>query len=58
MSRQVSRGSVGEDQADEQAGVARLDWRVTIVHGVAKSQTQLSDFHLVNLKILSPKLLF
>ena len=27
MSRQVSRGSAGEDQADEQAGVARLRWR-------------------------------
>ena len=29
MSRQVSRGSAGEDQADEQAGVARLRWRVS-----------------------------
>ena len=29
MSRQVSRGSAGEYQADEQAGVARLSWRVT-----------------------------
>ena len=29
MSRQVSRGSVGEYQADEQAGVARLSWRVS-----------------------------
>ena len=29
MSGQVSRGSAGEYQADEQAGVARLDWRVT-----------------------------
>ena len=28
MSRQVSRGSAGEYQADEQAGVARLSWRV------------------------------
>ena len=27
MSRQVSRGSAGEYQADEQAGVARLSWR-------------------------------
>ena len=26
MSRQVSRGSAGEFQADEQAGVARLSW--------------------------------
>ena len=26
MSRQVSRGSAGEYQADEQAGVARLSW--------------------------------
>ena len=29
MSRQVSRGSDGEYQADEQAGVARLSWRVS-----------------------------
>ena len=29
MSRQVSRGSTGEYQADEQAGVARLHWRVS-----------------------------
>ena len=28
MSGQVSRGSAGEYQADEQAGVARLSWRV------------------------------
>ena len=28
MSRQVSRGSAGEYQADEQAGVTRLRWRV------------------------------
>ena len=27
--RQVSRGSAGEDQADEQARVARLSWRVS-----------------------------
>ena len=29
MSRQVSRGSAGEYQADEQAGVAGLSWRVS-----------------------------
>ena len=29
MSRQVSRGSAGDYQADEQAGVARLSWGVT-----------------------------
>ena len=29
VSRQVSRGSAGEYQADEQAGVARLSWRVS-----------------------------
>ena len=29
MSGQVSRGSTGEYQVDEQAGVAWLDWRVT-----------------------------
>src|SRR5574341_971298 len=29
MRRQVSRGSAGEYQADEQAGVARLYWQVS-----------------------------
>ena len=29
MSRQEYRGSAGEYQADEQAGVARLRWRVS-----------------------------
>ena len=29
MSGQESRGSVGEYQVDEQAGVARLSWRVS-----------------------------
>ena len=29
MSGQVSRGSAGEYQADERAGVARLSWRVS-----------------------------
>ena len=29
MSGQVSRGSAGEDQADERAGVARLSWPVS-----------------------------
>ena len=29
MSRQVSRGSAGEYQANEQAGVVRLTWRVS-----------------------------
>ena len=30
MSRQVSRGSAVDYQADEQAGVARLSWRLSI----------------------------
>ena len=29
MSRQVSRGSAGEYQADEHSGVARIRWRVS-----------------------------
>ena len=29
MSGQEARGSVGDYQADEQAGVARLSWRVS-----------------------------
>ena len=31
MSRQVSRGSACEDKADEQAGVPRLSWRLSIL---------------------------
>ena len=39
MSRQVSRGSAGEDQADERAGVARLSWRpIKIPAGCLKSR--------------------
>ena len=34
MSGQVSRGSAGEYQADEWAGVAWLSWRVGLVLGV------------------------
>ena len=30
MSGQVSRGSAGEYQADERAGVARLSWRLSV----------------------------
>ena len=30
MNGQVSRGSAGEYQADEQAGFARLSWRVSV----------------------------
>ena len=37
MSRQVSRGSAGEHQADEQAGVARLRWRVSGRDGLNSS---------------------
>ena len=29
MNRQVSRGSAGEYQADEQGGVARVRWRLS-----------------------------
>ena len=29
MIGQVSRGSAGDDQADEQAGVVRLTWRLS-----------------------------
>ena len=32
MSRQLFRGSAGEYQADEQAGVARLHWQVYETH--------------------------
>ena len=40
MSRQVSRGSAGEYQEDEQAGVARMH---ATVHEIEKNQTWLSD---------------
>ena len=31
MSRQVSLGSAGDYKADEQAGVTRLSWRLSLV---------------------------
>ena len=37
MSGQVSRGSAGEYQADEQAGVERLDW------GAPKKNNKLQE---------------
>ena len=44
MSRQVSHGSAGEYQADEQAGVAGLSWRLTADEqaGVARINWRLS----------------
>ena len=39
MSRQVSRGSAGEYQEDERAGVARLSWRVQQKRHRCKEQT-------------------
>ena len=41
MSRQVSRGSAGEYQADEQAGVTRLSWRVSGQHKENKKAMEL-----------------
>ena len=40
MSRQLSRGSAGEYQADEQVGVARLRWRVS-----DRKSTRLNSSH-------------
>ena len=39
MSGQVSRGSAGEYQADEQAGVARLDGKILVNDPNSKSRT-------------------
>ena len=33
MSMQVSRGSAGEYQADERAGIARTSWRLSVIQG-------------------------
>ena len=49
MSRQVSRGSAGEYQEDEQAGVAQLSWRVSCMVGFwgePSSGLQTADFLL------------
>ena len=48
MSGQVSRGSAGEYQADERAGVARLSWRVS-GRGAGKCRAaQLGFFFLTS----------
>ena len=55
MSRPVSRGSAGEDKADEQAGVAQLSWRrqwneilsSPIVHGLLNFQAT-TDCRVLN----------
>ena len=45
MNGQVSRGSAGEYQADEQAGFARLSWRVSVPVGIEQLQTMpVEDF--------------
>ena len=43
MSGQVSRGSPGEYQADEQKGVARLSWRVSVRIAGRCHETQLAS---------------
>ena len=45
MSGQVSRGSAGEDQADERAGVARLSWQVRLNHHHHQHQLVLTFLH-------------
>ena len=48
MSGQVSRGSAGEYQADERAGVARLSWRLSGRALLALNLSQHQDlFQLV-----------
>ena len=46
MSEQVSRGSAGEYQEDEQAGVARLRWRVLQGEGSGGAALPLSPLQL------------
>ena len=48
MSRQVSRGSAGEYQADEQACVARLSWRVSGRLAGRCRTAPLASIHMVS----------
>ena len=50
MSRQVSRGSAGEYQADEQAGVAWLSWRVSGRTTVRCREAQLASIRQMSIQ--------
>ena len=51
MSRQVSRISAGEYQADEQAGVARLSWRVSGRRAVRCCPDQLGSIRQMSRQV-------
>ena len=52
MSRQVSRGSAGEYQADEEAGVARLSWRVSVEDWYSVGLHIFNAFHGRKVKVI------
>ena len=54
MSRQVSRGVTGENQADEQAGVARLRWRVSVNEGFSGGEKKRNE--IFQMAMLEPTL--
>ena len=51
MSGQVSRGSAGEYQADERAGVTRLRWRVSIRWAGRCGATQLASIRQMSRQV-------
>ena len=59
MSRQVSRGSAGEYQADERAGIAWLSWRVSAESYGVSRETETIDYDALAKKAeeVRPKLI-
>ena len=53
MSRQVSRGSAVECQADEKAGVARLSWRFSGRRAGRSREAQLASIRQMIRQVLS-----
>ena len=52
MSRQVSRGSAVEYQADDQAGVARLSWRFSGRSAGRSREAQLASIRQMSRRVL------
>ena len=51
MSMQVSRGSAGEFQADEQSGVALFIWRISSIRAVRCRAAELEKIKQMSRKV-------